>query len=242
MDKRSTGLLGTLVFVFGSILALGSALRALDYLVNAEASAMVQSVASALLYPPVAVLLLFLGVGFGIKAWLMPRSISAEPGENTGRRLEPNMVVLGTSVMPVDRNLQPTGPDSAARGAIIRFRNDAHATKEVGVMLGTRAQLELTAEGMTPLHVDGIWSDEGTMAANFLAGDTHDLIVAVRVNGEVSVPEVRGPDGKLLSWNVSAMKFVNIKVRLLGGLERTIVREFNFRLEVQPEFRVKQMT
>jgi hypothetical protein len=156
----------------------------------------------------------------------------------TGLRSDPNIVVLATAVMPIDRRLQ-LAPDSGALGAIVRFRNDAKPSKEVGVMLATRAQIEFVTAGWPPVHAAGIWSEETSAGVNFAVGDTHDLVVAVHLNGETTIPELR-PNGEIRAWNISSVPGGQVKVRLIGGIERTIIKDFVFILQVSPRFAFQQ--
>jgi hypothetical protein len=151
---------------------------------------------------------------------------------------EPNIVVLSARIMPIDEQLRLATPDSPVWAAIVRFRNEADPKREVGAMLGTRAQLTVSGDGFNPLHTDGIWMEERSQAVNFAVGDSHSLMLAARQADQVNIVEF--VDGGLRSWNISASQQVQVRVRLIGGLSRTIVRDFDFTITTQPNFEFAQ--
>ena len=235
MKKNTTLLLGGLLGAAAAIVGLGSGLRAVDYLIAASDSRFVQATAKLLLNPIAAAVILLLAITLIVKAFRMPSEKNSESGRS--RSPEPNIVVLSTHVLPIDRNLQLSGPETGARAAVVRFRNAADPKGDVGVMLGTRATIEISAN-TRQAHATGLWTDERSPYADFGVGDIHDLIVAVRINNETSVPDVVAND--LRMWNISQARAVDVKVQLVGGLERTIARDFSFTLELDPEFRLRK--
>lgn len=227
--------------VLGGLVAIGAAFDALDYLIAADASPLLQGFARALLNPVVAVIVLLLGCVLSVRAWQMPDGREGGPTPERGRAsadaLEPNMVVFSLHVLPVDRSMQLSGPETGMRAAIIRFRNDVTPKQQPGIMVGTRAMIDVM-EGANRIHATGLWTDVQSPVVDFFVGDIHDLIVAFRIRDETSVPEVIPGDLRL--WNISGRKSVNMKVQLLGGLEKTIARDFEFKLYLEPELRIEK--
>lgn len=239
--NRHLGLLGAFLIVLAGIVAIGAAFEALDHLIAADVSPLLQGFARALLNPVVAVIVLLLGCVLSVRAWQMPDrgegGATRERETRTADALEPNMVVFSLHVLPVDRNMQLSGPETGMKAAIIRFRNDVTPKRQPGVMVGTRAMIDVS-DSANRIHATGLWTDVQAPVVDFFAGDIHDLIVAFRIRDETSVPEVVPDDLRL--WNISGRKAVNMKVQLLGGLERTIARDFQFKLHLEPELRIEK--
>jgi len=91
---------------------------------------------------------------------------------------------------------------------------------------------------MTPHHLQGTWLDIGSPLADFMPGDIRMLLIAVRLNDEFTSPEI--VQGSLRAWNLSESDAMYVDVQLIGGLSRTIVREFKFRLLLRPNFEVSE--
>jgi hypothetical protein len=234
MKKRETLLLGGFLVVGAGILALGSSLRGIDYLINATESPMLQAMGAALLNPYVAAVVLMIGLVLVLKAYYMTSDEETDSKNEVGS--PPNMKVLSVHVLPVDRNFQLSGPETGARAAVVRFRNEVRAKLDVGPMLATRGMLEIS-NGTALTHATSIWTDERSAYTNFSPGDVHDLIVAFQVEGETSIPDVLADDVRL--WNISGPKSVTVKVQLVGGMGKPIVSDFMFMLHLEPAFGIE---
>jgi hypothetical protein len=198
MMKSTTTFLSALLFVAAAVLALGSGLRALDYLADAGASKTVQAAAQFLLNPIASAVMLLLGIVLAVTALRMPR----EEHDTTSwqRTAPPNIVVLSTHILPIDRSFQPSGPETGAHGAFVCFRNEVRPKRAAGPMIGTRATISIkSAAGGA--HATGLWVGSRSAVVDFFAGDMHDLLVAVRVGNEISVPDVLPDDVR--TWNIS---------------------------------------
>lgn len=68
--------------------------------------------------------------------------------------------------------------------------------------------------------------DSRSAVVDFLAGDIHDLVIAVRVGNKTDVPDVLPED--VWIWNISGLNLLTLAVQLVGGIEKPIGRDFEF--------------
>jgi hypothetical protein len=235
MTKSGTTFLSALLFVAAAMIGLGSSLRAFDYLADAGASKTVQAAVQLLQNPLAAAVILLFGIALAVKAFRMPPD--ASDSRAAQRTAPPNMVVLSTHILPIDRNFQPSGPQTGAHGAFVRFRNEVHPRRGAGPMIGTRATISIKS-GTAAAHATGLWVDSRSSMVDFLAGDMHELLVAVRVGNETNLPDVLSDDVR--TWNISGPDSVTVLVQLVGGIEKPITRDFEFTLQLAPTFEISK--
>jgi hypothetical protein len=238
MEKRETTLLGAFLVIGGGLLLLGSSLRAVDYLLQADSSPAARWLASVLLNWPVAIIVLLLGFTLAVKAYKMPQ-VGSITTTAQNHRLKSDVRLLSATILPIDPSFQLTDSSSPARAVILKFRNEPSRTQRVAPLVGTRALVEVRVSGGTPLHARGFWMDEKSAFVNFGVGDMHDLLLAVCVEQETSIVDVVATNDDLRTWNVSAEKVLDVRISLVGGIEDRIVREFSFELTVRPHLGIR---
>jgi hypothetical protein len=155
----------------------------------------------------------------------------------------PNIVVLDTHLLAVELDddfaVYPSA-DGLVVAAVIKFRNDAVKGRNTGVSIQTRAHLDITAGGQR-LHIDGHWLGGNINRADFMVGDSRELVIAVlRGNDTVLLDDTREAySGRIALMGLRSAD-AEIRVKLVGGLDTHHVEEFEFTLRCGAKFGLTQ--